>query len=197
MTSRSQIRQQIRLARQQLTTVQQQVAASKLVEQVSKLAQFSTSQHIALYLTNDGELDTSLLIQALWQLNKNVYIPVLHPFAAGYLLFIRYDQNTPLSINKFGIKQPLLECHNIIPVAELDIIFTPLVAFDQQGNRLGMGGGFYDRTLSQLPDSYRCRFIGLAHSCQQVPVLPVASWDIPLQTIVTPNRVWQFNELIP
>lgn len=193
MTSRSLIRQQIRLARQQLSTEQQQAAARQLVKQVSSLAQLNTSQHIALYLTNDGELDTSLLIQTLWQLNKNVYIPVLHPFTAGYLLFIRYDKTTPLTINKFGIKQPLLECQNIIPVTELEIIFTPLVAFDQQGNRLGMGGGFYDRTLSQLPDTYRSRFIGLAHSCQQVPILPVASWDIPLQTIITPDKIWQFN----
>src|SRR5690606_3415839 len=112
MTSRSAIRQQIRFTRQQLSSVQQQTAAEKLVSQVSQLTQIKTSQHIALYLTNDSELDTSLLIQALWQLNKTVYIPVLHPFTAGYLLFLRYEQTSPLQANKFGIRQPLLECQN-------------------------------------------------------------------------------------
>jgi 5-formyltetrahydrofolate cyclo-ligase len=193
MTSRAAIRQQVRLTRQQLSASQQQVAAKHLVIQVKQLPQFNSSQHIALYLTNDGELDTSLLIHALWQLDKTVYLPVLHPFVPGYLLFIRYDRTTPLQSNRFNILQPALACHNIIPVAELDLIFTPLVAFDQKGNRLGMGGGFYDRTLGQLPLSHQSRFIGLAHSCQQVPVLPIASWDIPLQTIVTPEKIWQFS----
>ncbi|CAM3829094.1 5-formyltetrahydrofolate cyclo-ligase [Rheinheimera salexigens] len=193
MTSRSVIRQQIRLTRQQLSSAEQQTAAKKLVSQITNLPQFNTSQHIALYLTNDGELDTSLLIQTLWQLHKTVYIPVLHPFTAGYLVFVRYEPTSPLQTNKFGIKQPLLACQNIIPVAELDLIFTPLVAFDSQGNRLGMGGGFYDRTLAQLPADYRSRFVGLAHSCQQVSALPIASWDIPLQTIVTPDKIWRFK----
>lgn len=192
MTSRAAIRQQVRLIRQQLSASQQQVAAKSLVIQVKQLPQFNSSQHIALYLTNDGELDTSLLIQALWQLDKTVYLPVLHPFVPGYLLFIRYDRTTPLQTNRFGILQPSLACHTIIPLAELDLIFTPLVAFDYKGNRLGMGGGFYDRTLSQLPLNHHSRCIGLAHSCQQVPALPIASWDIPLQTIVTPEQIWQF-----
>ncbi|MGI5308913.1 5-formyltetrahydrofolate cyclo-ligase [Rheinheimera sp. WS51] len=193
MQTRAEIRKHIRLSRQQLSLQQQQVAAEKLVEQVLLLPQFNTSQHIALYLTNDGELDTSLLIQALWQLNKQVYLPVMHPFAPGYLLFVAYNKNTLLQANKFGILEPYPECQHIIPLAKLDIVFTPLVAFDNKGNRLGMGGGFYDRTLSQLPNKHATELVGLAHSCQQVAALPTESWDIPLNTIITPDKIWQFS----
>lgn len=153
----------------------------------------ASSEHIALYLANDGELDTYPLIQALWQLGKIVYLPVVHPFAAGYLLFVRYDKDTLLYPNKFGIPEPLAECHRLLPVNQLDIVFTPLVAFDNRGNRLGMGGGFYDRTLSQLPPDSHYKIIGLAHSCQQVEALPIEAWDIPLKQIITPGKYFDFR----
>ncbi|MFY2365653.1 5-formyltetrahydrofolate cyclo-ligase, partial [Klebsiella pneumoniae] len=65
----------------------------------------------------------------------------------GHLLFFRYQQDTRLKPNSFSILEPELDLTALIPQSQLDIIFTPLVAFDTQGNRLGMGGGFYDRTL--------------------------------------------------
>ena len=186
------LRKQIRQRRQQLSATAQQQAATDLISQVTKLTTLASTEHIALYLANDGELDTYPLIQALWQLGKTVYLPVLHPFTPGYLRFIRYDKNTLLYPNKFGIPEPLAQCQHLIPVNQLDIIFTPLVAFDATGNRLGMGGGFYDRTLSQLPPDSHCQVIGLAHSCQQVDAVPVEAWDIPLKQIVTPKRCFNF-----
>ncbi|WP_159287438.1 5-formyltetrahydrofolate cyclo-ligase, partial [Klebsiella pneumoniae] len=103
---------------------------------------------IALYLANDGELNTQPLIEWLWQQGKQVYLPVLHPFAKGHLLFLHYHTHTPMDKNRYGIAEPKLDQRLICPVRELDIIGTPLVAFDQSGQRLGMGGGYYDRTLA-------------------------------------------------
>ena len=190
---RQQLRQQIRQLRLQLSPATQQLAATALVTQALSLAQLASSQHIALYLANDAELDTFPLIQALWQLGKQVYLPVLHPFSAGYLLFVQYQQDTLLYPNKFGIPEPLPACHRLRPVNQLDIIFTPLVAFDAAGNRLGMGGGFYDRTLAQLPPDSHCQVIGLAHSCQQVNAVPSQAWDIPLKQIITPDHCFDFR----
>lgn len=192
-SQRQQLRKLIRQRRQQLSLALQQQAASDLVNQALALPALSNSQHIALYLANDSELDTFPLIQALWQQGKQLYLPVLHPFAAGYLLFVKYDQDTLLYPNRFGIPEPLAQCHRLLPVHQLDIIFTPLVAFDLKGNRLGMGGGFYDRTLSQLPTKSRSKVIGLAHSCQQVDAVPTDSWDVPLQRIITPAKHWVFS----
>ena len=85
--------------------------------------------------------------------------------------------------NKFGILEPKLNVQNVLPLDELDILFTPLVAFDKQGNRLGMGGGFYDRTLQNWQNASFIP-VGLAHQCQQVELLPIEAWDVPLHRIL-------------
>ncbi len=185
------IRKQIRQARQQLSIVEQQVAALALAEQFLKLPELLNSQHIAVYLHNDGEIATAELINSLWQLGKSVYLPVLHPFTSGYLLFQRYQPNTMLASNKYGIAEPILSCKDIKVVAELDLILTPLVAFDAQGQRMGMGGGFYDRTFAKQPLAQQ-RLIGLAHDCQKVANIPTAAWDVPLPMVLTPSAVYRF-----
>ena len=188
------LRKLIRQRRQQLSAAQQQQAANDIVAQTLASSIVEHKQHIALYLANDGELDPFTLIQALWHAGKNVYLPVLHPFTPGYLVFVEYQQDTLLYPNKFGIPEPLLECQHILPLAQLDVIFTPLVAFDAEGNRLGMGGGFYDRTLSQLPTGSHCDVIGIAHNCQQVEQVPTEAWDVPLKQIITPAKLWCFGQ---
>lgn len=187
------LRQQVRQLRQQLTPQQQQQAAQDLLKQCLKLPVIQHSQHIALYLANDGELDTQPLIRYLWQQNKQVYLPVLHPFCAGHLLFLHYTAHSPMQANRYGILEPKLIKNAIQPLANLDLIFTPLVAFDAQGNRLGMGGGYYDRTLSQwLNLRPNANPIGIAHDCQQLPHLQAQPWDIALNTLITPSRIWQW-----
>ncbi|VEB21727.1 5-formyltetrahydrofolate cyclo-ligase [Avibacterium volantium] len=183
LTTRNQqrqiIRQQIRQLRQSLSPAEQNLAEQKITQQALDLIEKKQAKHIGLYLSFDGEISTKQLIQQLWKKNIAVYLPILHPFSANNLLFLRYHPNSSLQKNKFGILEPKLDVRNVLPTNELDIIFTPLVAFDKQGNRLGMGGGFYDRTLQNWQQKNFLP-IGLAHQCQQVDALPVESWDIPL-----------------
>jgi len=177
------LRQQLREKRRQLTDVQQhesaQLLSTNLVQQLPK-----TIKRVALYLASDGEVSPHLFIKYCWEHNIEVYLPVLHPFCTGNLLFLRYEPKTKMTINKYGIREPKLNVTLVCPVYELDVIYTPLVAFDSQGNRLGMGGGYYDRTLAANSD---ISTIGLAHDCQQVNKLNVQSWDMPLSQIVTPT----------
>lgn len=193
MQNRQQLRTEIRRRRMALTASEQQQAATALVKRVLGQPTLMAQQHVALYLSNDGEINTAPLIQALLAAGKNLYLPVLHPFASGYLLFQHYQAQTPLQPNRFGIAEPVLNCAEVKPVPELEVIFTPLVAFDSQGQRLGMGGGFYDRTLAQLPVNHTTAIVGLAHSCQQVAAVPVEPWDQPLDAIVTPDHYFQFR----
>ncbi|OOF70387.1 5-formyltetrahydrofolate cyclo-ligase [Rodentibacter caecimuris] len=180
---RHQLRNQIRKTRLNLTAFQQQKAENAITEQALQLIYQEQAQNIALYVSFDGEISTKKLIHSLWTLKKNIYLPVLHPFCEHHLLFLEYQANTPMKRNRFGILEPKLNVLNILPLNQLDILFTPLVAFDKQGNRLGMGGGFYDRTLQNWP----CKDfipVGLAHQCQQVEQLPIEHWDIPLAKIL-------------
>lgn len=141
-TLRNQLRQQIRKTRANLTALQQQQAEDSITQQALALIEERNAQHIALYVSFDGEISTEKLIKTLWAQDKHVYLPVLHPFNPNHLLFLRYLPDTPMLKNKFGIWEPKLNVQNVLPLDELDILFTPLVAFDKQGNRLGMGGGF-------------------------------------------------------
>ena len=141
-TLRNQLRQQIRKTRANLTALQQQQAEDSITQQALALIEERNAQHIALYVSFDGEISTEKLIKILWMQGKQVYLPVLHPFNPNHLLFLRYLPDTPMLKNKFGIWEPKLNVQSVLPLEELDILFTPLVAFDKQGNRLGMGGGF-------------------------------------------------------
>ncbi|AWX14937.1 5-formyltetrahydrofolate cyclo-ligase [Mergibacter septicus] len=180
---RQQLRQTLRQKRAKLSLNQQQQASQNISQQALKLIQQRQAKHIALYLPFDHEIDTTPLIHALWQQKQEVYLPVLHPFSPGYLLFINYRPNTAMVKNKFGIFQPKLDVRQILPLNQLDIIFTPLVGFDSKHNRLGMGGGFYDRTLQnwQQTSIYP---VGLAYACQQVKKIPTQAWDIGLAKVL-------------
>ena len=182
-TLRHQLRQQIRKTRANLAALQQQQAEDSITQQALVLIEERNAQHIALYVSFDGEISTDKLIKTLWAQDKCVYLPVLHPFSPNHLLFLRYLPDTPMLKNKFGIWEPKLNVQNVLPLDELDILFTPLVAFDKQGNRLGMGGGFYDRTLQHWQKSSFIP-VGLAHQCQQVEQLPTEAWDVPLHQIL-------------
>lgn len=181
---RQQLRQSIREKRKNLTALQQKQAELSITQQALDLVEKHQAQHIALYLSFDGEVSTHLLIEKLWQSGKKVYLPVLHPFCKGHLLFLQYRPDSKLIRNKFSILEPQLNIKDVLPLSELNIIFTPLVAFDLAGQRLGMGGGFYDRTLENWHNKSFIP-VGLAHQCQQVDKLPVESWDIPLFKILS------------
>ncbi|WP_407681051.1 5-formyltetrahydrofolate cyclo-ligase [Pseudoalteromonas piratica] len=189
---RQNIRKLMRSRRNELSENEQLEAAKKIKVNIFQHLKNADIRRLGIYLSNDSEIDTSLIIEELWHHNIAVYLPILHPFCSGYLLFQRYEKNSPMTINRYGILEPKLNCSQVCPVEDLDVLCTPLVAFDLQGNRLGMGGGFYDRTLAKYYREKRSKpeIIGLAHNCQQVDLLPIESWDVPLKTIVTPKKCY-------
>jgi 5-formyltetrahydrofolate cyclo-ligase len=197
--SRQQIRQQIRQQRQQLSKTAQQLAAKQLLQILINHKKINAAQHIALYLSNDGELDTKPFIHWCWQQQKQVYLPVIHPFSRGHLLFLQYHPNSIMVVNQYGIAEPKLDIRNLGLLKQVDILLTPLVAFDNTGNRLGMGGGFYDRTLATWYQGNKNTTnnafypLGLAHNCQLVSSIPTQIWDIPLPEIITPNKTYRFD----
>ncbi|WP_342754167.1 5-formyltetrahydrofolate cyclo-ligase [Pantoea sp. MBD-2R] len=191
LLDRQDIRTHVRHLRRGLTSEQQQQAAIHVAEHALNFPAIQQAKKIALFLSFDGELNTRPLIAKFWQHNQRVYLPVLHPFSKGQLLFFRYDTDTVLTPNRLGIPEPPLDIRNLATLSELDVLMVPLVAFDNQGQRLGMGGGFYDRTLQNW-QQHNVLPIGLAHDCQQVEALPVADWDVPLKAIITPSKLWQW-----
>lgn len=193
---RKELRQTFRNKRLALSTAQQIKAANQLVSQFQKHPVRQNAQNIALYLSFNGEINTQALIDYFWSLKRNVFVPVLHPFCKGHLLFQALNPDTQMRKNQFGILEPKLDVRYVCPLQNLQLIFTPLVAFDLSGNRLGMGGGFYDRTLLALQNNtieHPATVVGLAHELQLTSTLPTETWDIPLPYILTSNKLYSFS----
>lgn len=194
-TDRSRLRQQLRQRRRALTREQQQQAAQSLCEQLERQPLFTRSQHLALYLPNDGEIDPTPIIHSAWRLDKHCYLPVLKPGDDKQLWFVPYSADTALRPNRFGIPEPVADYRETRAPNTLDLVLMPLVGFDENGGRMGMGGGFYDRTFAfkQSDHSKPPYLLGLAHECQRVAQLELASWDIPLDAIATDARMIPSN----
>ncbi|MCR3756128.1 MAG: putative 5-formyltetrahydrofolate cyclo-ligase [Sodalis sp. Psp] len=187
------LRNHIRLQRRSLTRQAQMAAALHVANRVMNDTRIQTACTLSLFLPFDGELNTQPLINALWRAGKQVYLPVLHPFTPGHLLFLNYTPETPLVMNRLQIHEPKLDVTSLLPLARLDILFTPLVVFDELGQRIGMGGGFYDRILQYWCLQSGFYPIGLAHDCQRITEpLPVEEWDIALPEIITPSQHWRW-----
>ena len=190
---RHQLRQHYRARRRALGGCQQHQAAAALARRVASQPFYRRAMHIAGYLPNDGEISPLPLLHAAQRSGKCIYLPLL---ATGKtLLFMRYRPGlTPLRRNRLGILEPYFRSEDLIPPERLDLALLPLVAFDIEGNRLGMGGGFYDRTLAFLTHRQRWRkpyLLGTAYQFQQFKKLPTQPWDIPLGAIVTEQGVIQ------
>lgn len=199
--TRASIRQTLRSRRKALSSTFQQKAADDLLSVLKNNSVIKQAKHIAVYLANNGELDLQPFIHWCWQQNKHIYLPIVHPFSKGNLLFLHYDNNSTMVSNKYNIDEPKLDVRNIKPIQELDIMLTPLVAFDNTGARVGMGGGYYDRTLAKWYEHYALNkqhtpaIFGIAHDCQQITKVPHEAWDIPLPKIITPTRTIECKPL--
>ena len=196
LAQRDLLRKQLRARRLALTPEQQAHAAQALLRKLMSLPLFMRSQHVALYWAMDGEIDLTPVAEQCWKMGKHCYLPVLHPNQARQLWFVRYTPDTALKLNRFKIPEPNHRIAQKLPAHLLDMVLLPLVGFDANGARLGMGGGFYDATFAfkqkpaaQTKPTGKPWLFGVAHACQQVDELTTAAWDIPLQGVVTDTDV--------
>lgn len=185
-------RRELRAKRIQLPFEQRLAAAERLAGRVAGTACFKTSRRVACYFPHDGEIDPRPLMRRAWARNKCCYLPVLSRLQDS-LWFARVLPDTRFRCNRFGIPEPKARQRELLRARDLDLILIPLVGFDLQGNRLGMGGGFYDRSLAFL--RYRRHWkrphlLGLAYDFQQVDILTADPWDIPMQAVVTDRAVY-------
>lgn len=182
----------MRQQRRALSPQRQQAAALSLERRLGSHPLFLHSQHIAFYLPNDGEIDLRPLLHRALKMGKRCYLPVLSPLYHNRLWFAPYHQQSELVLNRFGIPEPAVNWAGMRPAWTIDLVLTPLVAFDRAGNRLGMGGGYYDRTLAYLRRRQHWRkphLLGTAYDFQEVERLPHEPWDVPLHGIVTESSL--------
>jgi len=192
---RDQIRQSHKQYRRSLTPEQLNTFSEQLTSIISNHDLFLSSQHIGFYMANNGEIDPAPLMEIAWQQNKDCYLPVLESPSFPHLDFIHYKKNEPLKKNKYNIPEPPHDDDKLIPPDKLDIVFTPLVAVDAVGNRLGMGAGYYDRTFAFKKENKSSTplLIGLSYEEQIVEHIPPEPWDVPLDGVFTEET---YRELV-
>ena len=194
--TRNTLRHELRARRQDLSAPEQTHAAHQLIAHLIATRLYRVSRRIAVYLPNDGEIDPVPLMARIWNTNKTCYLPILSRLRHDRLWFAPFTQDTPLAANRFGILEPVVPARTWVRAQELDLILMPLVGFDTHGNRLGMGGGFYDKSLEFLRHRKLWRkphLIGLAHDFQRVKKLDACAWDVPLQAVATEQSVYYFG----
>lgn len=186
LNERQQLRRRIRQQRRNLSISYRRQAAHRISQNALHVSIVRRSRQAALFFSSDGEVDTAPLIAALRQRQLTILLPVLHPMGHNRLWFYTWTPQIPLTRNRFRIPEPDPRRERRVPAWAVGLCFTPLVAFDFRGNRMGMGGGYYDRTFSsQHTRAGKPRLVGLAYSLQEVETLVNEEWDVPLSGVVT------------
>jgi len=187
MDIRQQLRNTYREKRNSLSPEQQSQAADAVADLIVKQPQFLESKHLGFYMANDGELDPLPLMRRACELGKICYLPILRNIEYPHLYFVRYTFGDDLEINDYGIPEPRFEPSKTFNPSQLDLVFAPLITFDRQGNRLGMGVGYYDRSFAFKKQSnvQNPPLIGLAYGLQETESIPPEEWDIPINAVCT------------
>lgn len=177
MALRAALRSEMRRRRRGLPGVRRRLAVQAILRHLGRLPAYIRARRVGLYWPADGEPDVRGIAVHARARGKRLYLPVVR--RAGRMGFAAWPSNARLRRNRFGIPEPV---GRTIAAARIDLLVIPLVAFDLQGNRLGMGGGYYDRALA---GRRRPVLAGVAFACQQATSIPAKPWDVPLDYVIT------------
>ena len=183
-SEQSLIRRTALAKRRALNDQQRQRANAAIQQKFLRSGMFYRCQTIACYLAMHDEVQTERIFSRAWQAGKSIYVPVTSHHRQ--MRFVKISRNSRLQRGAFGIWQPL-DGEEIHP-RKLDVVVTPLVAFDAARHRIGMGGGYYDTAFSFLKTQrkwLRTKLIGLAFACQKTQKIVANPWDIALSGIIT------------
>ncbi len=184
----TELRLHLRTQRLLLPEAMQHAASHQVCHFALQLNRYRLSEHIAFYLKHEAEIDPLFILEAAFAAGKKCYLPVLHPRKIGELCFMPYAPLDPLIPNRYGILEPKYHADLVLPVWHLDLVFAPLVAFDHDKNRLGMGKGYYDRTFSFVKhdeNAHKPYLVGLAYEFQKVVKLNAMAHDVRMHEVIT------------
>jgi 5-formyltetrahydrofolate cyclo-ligase len=186
-------RRRLRGLRRALTGEERRRAERRITAALRRLGCAARGRRVAVYLARDGEVDLSELIRAARRAGALLYAPRSINRRRRTMRFLPLRDDRALKRNWYGIDEPVHDPAIAVAPDRLDIILTPLVGFDRQGHRLGMGAGYYDRALRRRLGRSgafrRPRLIGVAFACQETGTITAAPWDVPLDLVVTERGV--------
>ena len=185
--AQSRLRKSAISARRSLNDEERDHASSKICERIVHSHEFMCSKTIACYLPSYDEVDPIAIIERAWRAKKRVFSPVIN--MRGDMIFRQLTPDTALHKNVFGLWEPV--SGPVMAARMCDLVITPVVAFDDQRHRIGMGSGYFDRRFQFLKHRRRWlrpKLIGLAFECQKVEKIAPNPWDIRLYQVVSEGR---------
>ena len=187
------LRRHLRGLRRGLPPERQSSAAAGLLARIRDRDFFRAGGRMAFYIAVAGEISPGPLLQHALDAKKSCFLPVV----AGEreLHFVAYAAGASLVANHWGIPEPEEGAH--IEPRSLDLVFVPLVGFTRDCARLGNGKAYYDRAFAFRLTSSEPRplLVGLAHECQLLDSLPGREWDVPLDAVATPERIYHRGDI--
>lgn len=216
---KEELRRELRTRRKSLAPGEQQRLSLTATGKIITSAHWQQAETVALYIAMRGEVDTAPLLVHAWENGKTVLLPACSKKESGKMCFVACSDPNTLCPGPFNIPEPAVsdeylefllitdECGDIsatpaqsagngrIPPAP-DLIIVPGLAFDREGTRLGMGGGYYDRLLA-LPRYGNSLRLGLAYSFQIVDDLPREDWDVPVHAVCTEKGLLWIHDTPP
>lgn len=193
MTSMHDLRLSIKQKRQSLSLDFLEQSSSAIAQRIFELPFYQALHYFATYRAIRNEANPNAILTHAWQQQKQSYLPVLND---QHLVFKKFTTDTHFITNCYGIEEPVTT-EPAITLDKLDCIFMPLVAFDDVGNRLGLGKGYYDKTLASLknkPLNQKPLLVGIAYELQHVKQLSVQPWDVPMDYVITESRLYSFKK---
>jgi 5-formyltetrahydrofolate cyclo-ligase len=188
---RKSLRDSLRGKRRELSAEQQADASQKILRVVRELDAFRAARRVAFYQSFDGELDPQPILDFALEAGKSCYLPAVTEENPEFISFAPFARGTELTRSNLGVEEP--PAADTISPTDLDLVFVPLVAFDDRCFRLGLGRGFYDRTFSFKIFNRRSQplLLGLAHECQHTEQFTVQSWDVRLDAVITAEKIYR------
>ncbi len=191
---RASIRRDVRRARRALDPSRRALGSQALCQRLARSGVLTRFTSFSAFFGFDGEVDLSAFTSRLEGSGKRLYMPVIR---GRRLWFLPMKADTVLDTNRFGIAEPRCRADRRLPLLALDVVLMPLVAFDRSGHRIGMGGGYYDRTFAfkrfkRSPS--RPLLIGIGFEFQCVDMIPAEPWDVPLDAAVTDRTFRWFGQ---
>lgn len=181
---KSEIRKNILPLRKELSEPLLTLASTAITDAILELDDYKNAKKIALYMAINNEVNLEKLWNHACYNHKACYFPKV---TAEHMHFLPGDNIDQFIANKWGILEPSSNLQDAININDLDIIILPLVAFDCTGNRVGMGKGYYDKTLKS---SKHPTLVGVAYEFQKITKINAETWDIKLDIIATENAIY-------
>jgi 5-formyltetrahydrofolate cyclo-ligase len=188
--SRTALRETLRMRRAALSAQARITAAGALVAQLEQVPEFLTDRRIGGYWAVAGELPLAALMQGLRARNQDYFLPVVG--TDRRLTFARWQPRMEITMNRYGIPEPVCAAAERLAPEQLDVVLLPLLGFDRTGQRLGFGGGYYDRSFAFLKDRSdvgKPVLIGVGYATQEVAAIETMPWDVRLDYIATETEL--------